>query len=191
MKNKYFSYKIFLVILTFLLFINIFMMNSFANTSNLPDYSNLMTEDDPLIVVYKKNDVYYAVPTHDWYVVGYHPFPYHHADTLWVDGNVTIFKLADNKWIEHDSSYRGFAISNVTLDNILYTNFDLLDLDGNVVFPKAPQRVEQITIMGIQQVEEIPQIMTEVMKMIIPIGLVIFGIGLVIFLVRLVILRMR
>lgn len=65
-----------------------------------------------------------------------------------------------------------------------YSNFDVKNIDGNVVFQRAPQAVEQVKIPAIQQAKEIPQAMTEVLKILIPIGLVIFGIGLVIFLIR-------
>ena len=63
--------------------------------------------------------------------------------------------------------------------------------ESEVVFQGAPVTVEQVTIPKIQQVEEIPQMMGQVMKILIPIGLIVFSIGLVIYLTRLVISRVQ
>lgn len=68
-----------------------------------------------------------------------------------------------------------------------YSNKNIYDESGSLVFQSAP--VGQVTIPGIQQVGEIPQMMEQVLKIIIPIGLIVFLIGLVIYLMRLVILR--
>lgn len=73
---------------------------------------------------------------------------------------------------------------NTSVANI--TNTTIKDEDGNLVFQGAPRPVEQVTIPEITQVAEIPQVITQVMKIMIPIGLIIFGIGLVIYLIRLV-----
>lgn len=70
--------------------------------------------------------------------------------------------------------------------SISYSNYNVYDCNNNLLFQVAPV-VEQITIPEIQSVEEIPQAMGEVMKIMIPIGLIIFGIGLLIYLIRLVI----
>lgn len=64
-----------------------------------------------------------------------------------------------------------------------------------LVFLGAPQvtpvEVEQVTIPAIQQVEEIPQGMNQVLQVIIPIGLMVLPIGLVVYLTRLVIYLMQ
>lgn len=62
---------------------------------------------------------------------------------------------------------------------------------GDLVFQGAPQTVEQVEIPKIQTAEQIPQVMTEVLGMMIPILLSLLGIGLIIYLTRLVILRMK
>lgn len=76
--------------------------------------------------------------------------------------------------------------------SVVYSNFDLYrdSSKTELVFQRAPQKVEQVTIPTITQVEEIPQSMMETMKIVIPVGLIVLSIGLVIYLVRLVISRM-
>jgi len=77
------------------------------------------------------------------------------------------------------------------IGSFIYSNTDIKDIDGNVFFQPTPQLVGEVTIPEITQVEEIPQVVSKVLEMIIPIGLTIFGIGLLILLMRLVILRVR
>lgn len=73
--------------------------------------------------------------------------------------------------------------------NIMASNYDIYTVDGDLVFQEAPS--QEVTIPAIQQVEEIPQVMGQVMKILIPIGLIVFSIGLVIYLTRLVISRVQ
>lgn len=73
--------------------------------------------------------------------------------------------------------------------SFLYSSIDVYDYGGNLVFQGAPH--QGVVIQGIQQVEEIPQMMGQVMKILIPIGLIVFSIGFVIYLTRLVISRVQ
>lgn len=78
--------------------------------------------------------------------------------------------------------------------NLSISNTNVYDNNNELVFQAPPQVVEegiQVTIPAIQQVEEIPQGMTQVLQVIIPIGLIVLSIGLVIYLMRLVIYRMQ
>lgn len=90
-------------------------------------------------------------------------------------------------------NYEGESIPNPFLPGAvksLISNRSVYSYDGSTVFFQgAPPKVEQVTIPAITQVEEIPQAMEEVLKILIPVGLIVFGIGLVIFLMRLVISR--
>ena len=83
-------------------------------------------------------------------------------------------------------------------------NTTVYNLSNQVVFQAPPQQVEEqetpqptpqpiqrVTIPAIQQVEEIPQGMSQVLQVIIPIGLIVLSIGLVVYLMRLVIYRMQ
>lgn len=85
----------------------------------------------------------------------------------------------------------GLTGNSLNPSNIYISSENIFDKNGNLVFQVAPVTVEQLTIPEITQVEEIPQIMNKVLKLIIPIGLIVFFAGLLIYLVRLVILRMK
>lgn len=109
----------------------------------------------------------------------------------------TINSLFNNYSIEDiESSFRKLCISNSVFysgtterflnDMVFSVNVNVLDSDDNVVFQGAPRPVEQVTIPEITQVAEIPQVITQIMKIIIPIGLIVLSIGFVIYLVRLV-----
>lgn len=74
------------------------------------------------------------------------------------------------------------------LGAFIYSNTDIKDVDDNMVF-QAPVPA-MVTIPGLETVKEVPQAMSQVMRVLIPIGLIVFLSGLLIYLVRLVILRM-
>lgn len=93
--------------------------------------------------------------------------------------------LAD-LYFTSSAMYSGGMISS---DNILFSNYDVYDINDELVF-QAPQ-VDRVVLPGITQVEEIPQVMGQVMRILIPIGLIVFSIGLVIYLMRLVISRVQ
>lgn len=88
----------------------------------------------------------------------------------------------------HNYTSSDFEI--VPYDVSVVSTYDLKYGD-EVVFQGAPQLVGQVEIPAIQQVEEIPQVMEQVLKILIPIGLIVFSIGLVIYLTRLVISRVQ
>lgn len=71
------------------------------------------------------------------------------------------------------------------------SNFDIKNVDGDVVFQGASPELAGVTISAIQSAEEIPQAIIKTMKVVIPVGLLILGIGLVIYLIKSVILRMQ
>ena len=83
------------------------------------------------------------------------------------------------------SGYSSFELGSDFCNSTLVcaTNSVIYDENDEILFGIAPA-VEQITIPEIQSVEEIPQAMVEVLKILIPIGLIIFGIGLLIYLVQ-------
>lgn len=86
--------------------------------------------------------------------------------------------ITDDRGINSSSFNQNFFTADV------FANQTIKNKSGDVVFMGAPQTVEQVKIPAIQQAEEIPQAMAEVLKILIPVGLVIFGIGLVIYLIR-------
>lgn len=86
-----------------------------------------------------------------------------------------------------------------TADKFIYSTVDIYPLVGGDIYGNtAPftinsgfffQKTLQLLIPQIQTVEELPKIVTIVIKTIIPIGLIIFGILLLVLLIRWVILR--
>lgn len=89
-------------------------------------------------------------------------------------------------YFEDRDSGRGFSTSFYGI----YTTQNITGLKNNdVVFQPTPQVVGEVRIPEIQSVEEIPQAMSKVLEMIIPVGLIVLSIGLLIYLVRLVISR--
>lgn len=101
------------------------------------------------------------------------------------------------------SKFNNYNISNLGLLNqksiggtflysgtqCVFASYDLKDSEGNLVFQAPVPAV--VTIPGLETVEEVPQAMSQVMRVLVPIGLIIFGIGLVIFLIRLLIWRVQ
>lgn len=87
------------------------------------------------------------------------------------------------------SGFTTWGLANIDNVEVVYTSHDICDSEGNVVFQGALSQA--VTIPAIQQVGEIPQVMEQALRIVIPVGLIVFGIGLVIFLTRLVTSRMR
>jgi hypothetical protein len=89
--------------------------------------------------------------------------------------------LANN----YNSAYGGYShyILLYDTDYSVYSSHDIKDKDNNVVFSGAPvgNRVEPMTI---KQVEEIPQAVVEIVKMVLIPCLIIFSVLLVLYLIR-------
>lgn len=100
--------------------------------------------------------------------------------------------LGDSVTYSIDTNFHPILFYNV--DNLNNISVPIAETP-TLVFLGAPQvtpvEVEQVTIPAIQQVEEIPQGMNQVLQVIIPIGLIVLSIGLVVYLTRLVIYRMK
>ena len=113
-------------------------------------------------------------------------------------GTQKFSNLSSVSSLESNANGLGLGTSYTTLD-IMYSNsniygetinsngFPCIDYE-NVVFQVAPPA--QVLLPEITQVEEIPQLMGQMMKMLIPVGLIVLLAGLVIFLTRLVIFRL-
>lgn len=205
LNNKFFIIISLFIILTFSICTNCFAENipiTFDNIKynlNIPTYEDYpyyffyVGSDEGVHIYYlnenQKNNIYYGkFSLGNSYVYGFEFGSNYH----YIYSSISILSGIYN--ISLDSARNSFVYvyeeDYFTDKVILYTNFDIKNKEGNVVFMKAPQIVEQVTIPTITQVQEIPQTMNKVLEMIIPIGLIIFGIGLIIYLVRLVILRM-
>lgn len=114
---------------------------------------------------------------------------YHYTKNVFLDGSKT-WDLSS--YVVEDFTLSYGSLNHGTGGNIpysiFYSTFDVYNSDNTLVFQAAPTQV--VTIPGITQVEEIPQVMERVMKILIPIGLIVFLVGLVIYLTRLVISRL-
>lgn len=96
------------------------------------------------------------------------------------------FDITNSKFTHLNNTYTHSSYGEF---KIFSSNFDVYNNSGELVFQGAPAQV--VKIPGIQQVEEIPQVMEQVLRILIPIGLIVFSIGLVIYLTRLVISRVQ
>lgn len=210
-KNKYL-----IIILVF--FILYFLINSnvFAISTSAGEYTNFpspITEENYEIVLvnhgsWTSNDHWIAFPkaqgflymsgnTLSYYNNTTNSVKIYYGDAI--KNSITIYRnpsVAPNNsvsWAELgvDSAEEG----NYDTDqkrHIIYTNSVVYtSIEGyekkEIFFPVTPPLEVQIT--EITQVEEIPKMITEVLKLIIPIGLVVLSVVLTIYLVRLVILR--
>lgn len=196
LKNKFF-----IVLFLFFIIVFSFTVHSFASLNvsigdelnSFPDLPDLFGDksmynfDNYLIVkgedfsgniiyelyIYNSGDILANYGGYTLYAPGTTIYLYRLVDSAWEFWGVTQY------W-DFSSQYNSYTY---------YTSTDILDESGEVVFQSAPHLVEQVTIPAIQQVEEIPQAMSEVLRILIPVGLIVLSIGLVIFLTRLVISR--
>lgn len=118
---------------------------------------------------------------------------YCNSDFYYYSGSEATVTLYPNLSLE-DLTYisdgsLGFNHTGLSNGSIVYASEDIYNENGELVFQGAPAQV--VKIPGIQQVEEIPQVMEQVLRILIPIGLIVFSIGLVIYLTRLVISRVQ
>lgn len=120
----------------------------------------------------------------------------HHTDyTREISVNNFFSKFDDNYFLNDIFDASAWLLIDFTKalnssnEYSFFSSSDVYDTDGNLVF-QVPQ-VDKVVIPAIQQVEEIPQVMGQAMKILIPIGLIVFSVGLVIYLMRLVISRVQ
>ena len=115
------------------------------------------------------------------------------------------YYLIDNAWVldknivsdELHSSFSTFFTSFNYIDNLLYSNIDIVNnysIFGNndIVFQNAPlMKTETVEIPTIQEAQQIPEIIVKVVKKIIPVCLVILATLLIISLIQSVIYRIQ
>ena len=73
--------------------------------------------------------------------------------------------------------------------DIIYTQCDLCNSNGDVLFRGAPS--SKIAFFELTGAEQIPQAMLGVVKIVLPVGLIVLGIGLLIYSIRRVIFSMK
>ena len=198
-KNKIFIILFLFIILTITLFSNVFASSSYVfsdgETYDFPDF----TLDDNCnyilyinsgtntfhVLMYSKEYTLKGVKdsTGDiWlylYDVNGNRVP---SSSMFLHGLI----FSNNGNLSTDTTYNSVFVND---EIVYYTNVPIYTTDGDLVFQVAPP--QKVTIPAIQQVMEIPQVMEQVLKILIPIGLIVFSIGLVIYLTRLVISRVQ
>lgn len=210
-----FKYKLFIILLLFIVLVTSIYSNCFASNNisysyngkiyTVNDFSNLIPNDCKYFICLSNDSnafpFLFIVDKDTRQYICQNSGKRLHSLSL---SRYKRYIFRNNKWelqssyLEDSSYYVVFCLSFI--DNkysILYSNinfygyYDYIGDTEEVVFQGAPVTVEQVTIPEIQAVEEIPQTMSKVLEMIIPIGLIVLSIGLLIYLMRLVILRMR
>ena len=184
---------------TFISFIILFSFTSscFASYNffyDLESYSIDLPEDGNtyIAIFHIPNQEYFLCFTSSTPILCYYPETDNHSKVYlrMTNGSVYQVNYKSKVTMEHHNISSTSYYSITSQENVAYLSHNIYDIEANLVFQQAPQIVGQVTIPAIQQVEEIPQVMGEVMKIILPIGLIIFGVFLLILLVRLVISRM-
>ena len=193
--------------------------NKVTFTSKVFDFSYDLTFSNEEILSYKYICVietgfsqysteYYVFLTNDdsFYVENYvennaNFFTFHSDDFAYRSATLRKAYLSDDiQKLSNFDDFTRYSLSHGSLSiqrdateisNIFFSNTNVKDKDGNVVFQGASQELAGVTIPAIQSVEEIPQAIVKTMKIVIPVGLVVLGIGLIIYLIKSVILRMQ
>lgn len=68
-----------------------------------------------------------------------------------------------------------------TTHTVLYSTDDIYNSDGTIFFPGTPLKMG-VQLMNPMEVEEIPQLITKLLTILVPVGLTIFGILLLVYL---------
>lgn len=224
LKNKYF-----IIIFTFIMFIFLVKINSYADSEVIVDEIKYIIPEQLCSYEYKFFYVNTIVNNHgdiitqgigfyfsnSPFVISHNPYNTNGITIKTTDNSNMIFYDGGGSSFSQDYSNKIFNLNNYNIsierteyspnfsydqNYIYYSSHDILNNNNEVVFQAPPQQVEeqetqqpiqQVTIPAIQQVEEIPQGMSQVLQVIIPIGLIVLSIGLVIYLMRLVIYRMQ
>lgn len=192
--------KLFIILLLFFIIVFSFVANSFAfvyNGTNGDSYDFPgfpIVGDSAYYIVFYTDGASGSNPYDSGYYFAY--VTYDSGNYKYIDENDHIFTFDENPYLYHLENnswvFKGqHSYCNMILLSIYSSDIDIYSINsGEIFFQGAPQIVEQVTIPAIQQVEEIPQAMSEVLRILIPVGLIVLSIGLVIFLMRLVISRL-
>lgn len=209
LKNKLFI--ITLIALCILLFFNISTVNATVDVTyknenlQLPDFPSEVSDYAYKIVVERGKAEKYVLCCRKIPFIHQEECSYfgsYNADCINVtDGSCVFYSIIPGTttiW-EKDTyftgNFHGFSGFNINWYGMIYSNADILNKDdGAVFFQETPQVVTTTTtttITKIAKVEELPKIIAEILKVIIPVGLVIFGMVLLILVIKSVISRMK
>lgn len=206
LKNNILAHKFLLIIvfaffILFIFTIDCFATDNYYQESDIPKCFDIATKylKDNNIKYYNYFVCYEIDTTNGGYAINF-LFLISNDCTCYIESGENPRIVSNHTYLIQFHKEANYNISNLVLKDyssttkwnyakdIKYSSFDIMNSNGTIFFQKTPL-LQGVQVVGVTQVEEIPKAITEVLKMIIPIGLVVLSIFLVIFLVRLVILR--
>lgn len=202
-----FTNKIFIVVLLFIATLFSFTSNCFATSIDYEGSSYTLSSDIssfPYILITKPvfsntygcNFIYVVVSTNEIILNGSTELVSYGGDSYYCRfGDYSSLEACSLSSFTTSHQLTGSPFTDV--NNWLYSSEDIIEYSSHeVVFQGAPVQEQQqgetqgIQALTLEQAEQIPQAMTQTLRVVIPVGLAIFGIGLVIFLMRYLILRL-
>lgn len=201
LKNK----KIIIISLIFLILFS--CVNSCFATTDKPDYTFILNDNRTIVI----NNM---PTTSNHFIVQYWDFNGWYCITEYIGSDFAYYKQSgkyiyaynsEGMAITDSSYYNTYQSKNQNADctftitpgkNSADSNYityfggssDTIYLEDNTIFFQlTPPVTEELQIVKLTQVEEIPKAIVETLKKIIPVGLVVLSIFLIIYLMKLVI----
>lgn len=199
LKNKIFLILISILLLTLILNFN--NVKAVEYEEAFPNFEDLINKTGySKYCIYKYNDIPHLVLIENSNT----RFDCTGTDGYWAaKGNVNNlakeYILQDNKWIECDfdlsNSYGNFCLifsrNNSNYGNYIYFNNIQLSINNGNVYSINPIPDDyiffQTAVVLVEEVQELPGVIAETMKVIIPVGLIVLAVILLIYLIKRVI----
>lgn len=96
------------------------------------------------------------------------------------------YRLENDSWNFYDSGTNGFIGNSWSDPVVYYSKLDIYGLDGTIFFQKTPLAYQ---IPAITEVNQVPEVIVGILKVIIPVGLIVLSVGFLIYLIKSVISR--
>lgn len=201
MKLKNRVFLILVLILFFILILNFNSVKAVEYEGAFPNFEDLINKTGySKYCIYKYNNIPHLVLIENSNT----SFDCTGTSGYWAGkGNVNNlakeYILQNNKWIECDfdlsNSYGNFCLifsrDDFNYGNYIYFNNIQLSIDSSNVYSINPIPDDyvffQTAVVLVEGVQELPEAIVEVLKVIIPVGLVLLGIILLIYLIKRVI----
>lgn len=189
--------KIFIIILLVLITLFSFTCVSLASFDVTVDDTVYTVPDLPIpsesytdYVLFLNKDYYYVaflnnIDLDDLYVTGSNGV-YGGISFKSGTGDMYRCKTTDSSFVFYESIHSSMApYAGYGLTVLLQTTVDIQDISsGEVVFPQTPLPTQVVKPAEVTKVEEIPEMILEILGMMIPIFLTIFGVLLVLYLIK-------
>lgn len=190
MKNNFFTHKFLPVLSIFLLALFVLCTSCFAVSSSITindvsyEVSSFIQTFDKIFIITDGSSYYLFVMPYDSDIV-VNGLLYCSSGSFYQATTATrsiseLLSFGEDNFTSFSGGSFGYG------RDIYYTNFNVYDTDGNLVFQGAPQveEVPKVELMKATQVEEIPQQIIAVVMIVLPIFLAIFGVLLVLYLIK-------